>query len=70
MSPRPVRSPREPELSRLRAAGALRKRADADLRVAVASAARAGGSVREIARAAQLSSATVRAWLQTSKDSP
>lgn len=63
VSPRHKEQPDENELNRLRKAGADRIRADAELRAAVYAARDAGGSVRTIAEAGQISTRTVQNWL-------
>lgn len=49
---------------RLERAAAARRDADAEMRAAVLAAADAGGSVRVIAEAGRLSTATVRDWIK------
>lgn len=68
--PRPRDMPEPEALQRLRRAGTNRRKADAELREAVVAASRAGGSVRVIADAGQLSTFTVRTWIKEARDSP
>ena len=63
VAPRPRKMPDDEALNRLRRAARSRDRADAELRAAVIAASEDGGSIRVIAEAGELSTATVRAWV-------
>jgi transposase-like protein len=49
---------------RLERAAEARRRSDAEMKAAVLAASEAGGSVRVIAEAGKLSTATVRDWIK------
>jgi len=63
MSPRTRQLPADMSADLLRVAGEAKVSADVKLKAAVIAASAAGGSVREIARLAQLGPSTVQAWL-------
>ncbi len=69
VSPRPRREPGPEELERLRRLATRRRAVDAELRAAVIAASAAGGSVRVIAQAGNLSTSTVYHWLKEHRDS-
>lgn len=68
--PRPRELPDDAALDRLRRARAKRRAIDTEMREAVIAASRAGGSIRVIAEAGQLSTATVRNWVKEARDNP